>query len=361
MQLRRYYYFFTIIFIFSLFYWTSIAQTVVKSLQDNMPAYQLLYRTSAVVAALDSGTGSLSGTVYEDRNTNSQPDADEGLEGAVIALVQETRARYVTLSNGTGVYEFREVAVGNYLLQQVFAPNGCEPVSASVNVTIGPDGKNIEDFKNTCPSPTATPTATATATVTPTATPTATPFLTPTPTATRMPAPTETPSDSQLYLALIFKAPPTVTPTTTPTVTPTATLTATPAVTPTATLTATPTVTPTVTPDTEPNNSFGQARGPLANNVIYQFSLGIAGDNEDFFYIELLAPHTIEVWVNNIPVGSNYHLYLYSAQQNLVGYSGNPGNADEHILTPVMQAGKYYIRVQRVEGAGPYKLRTVYR
>ena len=43
---------------------------------------------------------------------------------------------------------------------------------------------------------------------------------------------------------------------------------------------------------------------------------------------------------------------------------GNPGNANEHIQTDVLPAGRYYVRIQRVSGSSqtqPYALQAIYR
>lgn len=60
--------------------------------------------------------------------------------------------------------------------------------------------------------------------------------------------------------------------------------------------------------------------------------------------------------------GCDYNLYLVAESMNLLGYSGNVGNASEHILTGILPVGKYYLRVRRVTGwsaTEPYVLRVV--
>lgn len=163
---------------------------------------------------------------------------------------------------------------------------------------------------------------------TPTPTPTPTPTLTPTPTSTPTPTPTPTP---------------TRTPTQTPTLTPT------------------PTATPTPDFDEEPNGSFDQAKGPLQSGVQYHFMIQSEQDKEDIFYIVSSSTHTIRVEMTGIQPGADNHLYLYDSKYNLKGYSGNNGNDDELIVAPALPSGRYYIRVQRVAGSGPYQLRTAYQ
>lgn len=236
----------------------------------------------------------------------------------------------------------------------------------------------------TTPTPTFTPTFTPTNTPTHTPTPTNTPTRTPTPTntPTRTPTPSNTPTQTM--------APddtPTATHTPTDAATPTVSVTAsaTPSVTPTATWTpiisesrlylpillarfgqaATATPTPTTNPDPyEPNDQPAQAWGPLVSGQTYYAYIYSDADANDYYWFEMPADHEIEVWLQQIPAGNNYHLYLYDADVQQRGYSGNPTNTDEHIHTGVLPAGRYYVRVQRVSGFSttqPYALRANYR
>lgn len=85
----------------------------------------------------------------------------------------------------------------------------------------------------------------------------------------------------------------------------------------------------------------------------------------DTYYLDMTAPHTIEVRLGQIPSNNNYHLYLFDSGRVLRGYSGNPGNQDELIAPgPVFATGRYYVRVQRVTGFSrtqPYALTATYR
>lgn len=186
------------------------------------------------------------------------------------------------------------------------------------------------------PTPSPTLTSTPTPTDTPTATSTPMPSDTPTPTDTMTPSPTSTvtPTDTPAvrvhwqHLPLVVRYPE-------PTTTPTAT------------------ALPPCWPDCEPNETFRQAHGPLASGQGYQGHIESETDQNDYFFVDMGTAHTIEVSLRNIPVGANYHLYLYDSVQNLVGYSGNAGNADEYILTNPLLASRYYVRVQRVAGFSP--------
>jgi hypothetical protein len=116
----------------------------------------------------------------------------------------------------------------------------------------------------------------------------------------------------------------------------------------------------------EPNDSFGQAWGPLASGQTYRAYFPRESDLDDYYYLDLPAAHTIEIWLTAIPAGNDYALYLYdqSAGPLPIDYSDEYGNADEHISLPGQPAGRYYIRVERVIGTSrtqPYALRAVFQ
>ncbi len=214
-----------------------------------------------------------------------------------------------------------------------------------------------------------TPTATVTPTHTPTLTPTNTQTSTDTPTTTLTPKSTETHTPTPSPSASL-----------TPTATPTSTHTSTPTHTSSPTLTVTPTVPPTSGPSPtpapqmlflplivrvlpgavhEPNNSFGQAWGPMPLNEVFQSYIYSEQDSEDFFFFDMSNSGAVDIWLRHIPERANNHLYLYDQSRALKGYSGNPGNEDEHVSAVELAAGKYYVRVQRVTGYSdtqPYSL-----
>lgn len=116
----------------------------------------------------------------------------------------------------------------------------------------------------------------------------------------------------------------------------------------------------------EPNDTFEQAWGPLASGQTYHAYFPSESDNNDYYYLDLSAPHSLEIWLTNIPAGNDYALYVYDAAHALVpgGYSDNYDDADEHIALSSMPAGRYYVRVERVTGIShtqPYALRAVFR
>ena len=187
---------------------------------------------------------------------------------------------------------------------------------------------------------TSTPTWTPTPTSTRTWTPTPTPTWTPTPTATRTWTPTPTPTrmtSRAQYLPMLVRA---VAPT------------------------PTPTRTPVPGDPYEPNNSFDQAWGALASSQTYRALIYALSDEEDFYWFDMSSAHAIQVELWNIPTGNDYHLYLYNSSRAQVGYSGNSGNQPESIATPLLPAGRYYVRVQRVTGYSAteqYALKVMFR
>jgi hypothetical protein len=107
-----------------------------------------------------------------------------------------------------------------------------------------------------------------------------------------------------------------------------------------------------------------QANGPLTSGSTYYGIFPSPTDPKDYFYFDLPAAHTIELWLTHIPAGQDYNLVLRDASLAEKGYSANPGTADEHILTGVLPAGRYYIQVFNYSGPGsaqPYYLRGMWQ
>lgn len=196
--------------------------------------------------------------------------------------------------------------------------------------------------------------------------PTSTPM--PSPTQTRTPTPTLTPVPTLTW---------TPTSTWTPTQSPTHTWTPTPSpsraagrlnflplLTHDATLTPTPTPTPVPGDPYEPNNSFLEAWGPLTSEQVYRALIYALGDSDDYYWFDVAQAHAIQISLEHIPAGNNYHLYLYTSSLALAGYSGNPDNQSEYISTTSSPVGHYFVRVQRVTGYSAtqqYVLRATFR
>jgi hypothetical protein len=116
--------------------------------------------------------------------------------------------------------------------------------------------------------------------------------------------------------------------------------------------------------EAEPNGEpLTEANGPLVSGLTYYGTFVSSADLEDYFYIKLSSPHYVEIWLTNIAYGQDYDLVLRNENLVYLGYSGELGNANEHIRTKLLPAGKYYIQVFRASEGGstqPYHLKVVY-
>jgi hypothetical protein len=116
--------------------------------------------------------------------------------------------------------------------------------------------------------------------------------------------------------------------------------------------------------EAEPNDERQtQANGPLISGLTYYGTFPSGADIQDYYYFDLITPHSVELWLTDIPAGHNYDLVLRDAVGNDIGYSGEPGNASEHILTSSLPAGQYYIQVYHRSLGGssqPYRLYLIY-
>lgn len=184
-----------------------------------------------------------------------------------------------------------------------------------------------------------TPTPTATRTLTPTATgtPTATPTRTSTPTLTNTPLPTATPSSTPilryLHLPLLVKnpAPPPATPTPTP-----------------------------VPACAEPANDYLEgACGPLLPGMVWRDYISSEHDTADWFFFDLPAPGPITIYLREQCAACDFDLYLYDNWGEYLMHSAWPGSRDEQIEATGPMAGRYCVRVRRVQGwsaTQPYAL-----
>lgn len=113
----------------------------------------------------------------------------------------------------------------------------------------------------------------------------------------------------------------------------------------------------------EPNDGRSEARCALVSNRTYRASISFPNE-WDFYIIDLPADHTAEIWLDNIPTGHDYNLYLFNAANGQVGYSGEVGNQSEHILTTVLPNGRYYVAVKGIAGSSAslrYSLKAEFR
>jgi hypothetical protein len=118
--------------------------------------------------------------------------------------------------------------------------------------------------------------------------------------------------------------------------------------------------------EAEPNDdALIGANGPIVSGLTYYGCFPSGADEKDYFTFDLPAAHSVELWLTNIPSGHNYDLVLRDPANMTghVGYSGEPGNADEHILTGVLPVGRYYVQVYNRSESGSsqaYHLKVTY-
>jgi len=92
------------------------------------------------------------------------------------------------------------------------------------------------------------------------------------------------------------------------------------------------------------------------------FGLLTAADDRgtDYFFLDLATAGSVELRLTHMSGGQDLDLVLRDASLEIVpkGFSGNPGNADEHIATGQLPAGRYYVQVSRAAGdsSQPYHL-----
>jgi len=93
----------------------------------------------------------------------------------------------------------------------------------------------------------------------------------------------------------------------------------------------------------EPNNSLAQAYSLPGPGTYYAY-IGSASD-EDWYRLDVTTLGPVTIKLTNIPVGQDYDIYLYTANNLQIGVSNYGGNTDEHIQFMPAQTGSYYLRV----------------
>ena len=105
--------------------------------------------------------------------------------------------------------------------------------------------------------------------------------------------------------------------------------------------------------EAEPNDlALSQANGPVVSGLTYYGTFPSEDDEQDYYFFDLLAAHSVALDLRNIPAGHNYDLVLRRADLSQVGYSALPGNRDEQIRTGTLPAGRYYIQVYHYSSGG---------
>lgn len=111
----------------------------------------------------------------------------------------------------------------------------------------------------------------------------------------------------------------------------------------------------------EPNNSIAEANGPIGSNMVVSGAFPNGSDSRDYFYFDHATSGLIVATLTNIPQTGDYDLALRNGNGDLLGFSGNPDSADEHISVS-LPPGRYYLDVIRGTGSSsnPYTLLVVY-
>jgi len=109
----------------------------------------------------------------------------------------------------------------------------------------------------------------------------------------------------------------------------------------------------------EPNNFRCSTTFALNSGTPIQSYICASDDIDDYYYIEVTTLSPITVRLTNIPIRTDYDLYLYYGG-SLVAESNNYGNASEEIYYTPSQTGRYYVRVYPYSGhsLSPYTLQA---
>lgn len=106
-------------------------------------------------------------------------------------------------------------------------------------------------------------------------------------------------------------------------------------------------------PDTyEPNNSFSTAASISFQQWYFSY-IWTENDNDWYkFYVSASSsnPKYINIWLQGIPSGNDYDLYLYNPRNQQVAYSNAAGSSDEYIHKQVTQSGWYRVRIYPFSG-----------
>ncbi|NIV38457.1 MAG: hypothetical protein GWN58_56285 [Anaerolineae bacterium] len=113
--------------------------------------------------------------------------------------------------------------------------------------------------------------------------------------------------------------------------------------------------------EAEPNDvAYEEANGPIVPSLVYYGTFPNGDDVNDYYFLDLYAPHRLKLWLKNIPNGQNYDLVLRDASLAVIGYSAQSSNADEYIDTgQQLVPGRYYVQVYHYSSGGstqPYRL-----
>jgi hypothetical protein len=120
----------------------------------------------------------------------------------------------------------------------------------------------------------------------------------------------------------------------------------------------------------EPNDTCNQAYGPLTSGQTYQSWISDCDlttyKKSDYFYIDISTTNPINVYLTNIPAGTDYDLYLYKDPsddpKDPADKSEGTGSSETISSYSPPATGRYYIRVYGRSGSStsPYSLRVTY-
>jgi len=127
-----------------------------------------------------------------------------------------------------------------------------------------------------------------------------------------------------------------------------------------------PTATPTIEPSPtasyedpyEPNDSMLKASGPLIHGEEYHGFIS-AKDDIDYFFLEIETPQIVELFLTDIPPGTDYDLYLVTGEEDVLKDSASSGQEDESIEYTTSSVGVFYVLVLPFENFSrvePYTL-----
>ena len=123
---------------------------------------------------------------------------------------------------------------------------------------------------------------------------------------------------------------------------------------------STPTPTPGPCQRYEPNDTLATAFGPLANGAVIEAAL-CEGDSDDWYKVTLDTAAALEATLDNLPAGTDYDLYLYSAAGGAsLALSANTGVTPE-VIRVNLPAGRYGLRVYPFSGRSPQPYRLSVR
>ena len=100
----------------------------------------------------------------------------------------------------------------------------------------------------------------------------------------------------------------------------------------------------------EPNNSFDQAGScGLTSKVAHFAFIESAQDVNDYYSLQMLAAHTINIELTSLPANTNFDLFLYDGNRTEL-YRAATSSPTEIIQTTTLPAGNYYVRVKQTSG-----------